>query len=202
MPSSLKRFFSKDVPPMRPVFLAMSCSLLALTPVLAQVAPYDQVLEDGKKQAGGGTGVAPAQSPMRIGDRVYDHLEFITTNGEIVTFESKEGPVTAKWSELPKDVQQYFAQAYADSLKIQQTSVIQDIGLAVKISGRVVKKLDHGVLVSWGGKMVLLTGYPDEAAPANGDQISLTAQRTGLFQYRDASGTNQMVQKYKVAKAQ
>jgi len=187
---------------MKPVFLAVSSAILALTPMFGQVVPYDQIIEEGKKPTGSGTLVAPAQSPMRIGDKFYDHLEFISTNGDIVTFESKEGPVTAKWSDLPKDVQQYFAQAYADSLKAQQASVIQDINLTVKISGHVLQKLTNGLLVNWGDKVVLLTRHPNEAGLANGDRVSVTAQRTGLFLYKDASGAGKMLQKYKVAKIQ
>jgi len=186
---------------MKQVFPALFLSIIATMPVSGQVAPYSQVLEDGKKTGGAQPGVATAKGPMKIGDKVYDHLEFIITNGEMATFESKQGPLTVKWSDLPKDVQEYFAQAYEESMKAQATATIQDFATPVLISGSVAQKLPQGLLVRMEDRTVLLTGHPKEAGIANGDAISVNALRTGMFQYKEASGATKMLQKFKVAKS-
>ena len=186
---------------MKPVFPALFLSIIASTPVFSQVAPYSQVLEDGKKTAVVQSGITTAKVPMRIGGKVYEHLEFIITNGEMVTFESKEGPLTVKWSELPKDVQEYFAQAYEESMKAQATATIQDFATPVIISGSVAQKLPQGLLVRMEDRTVLVTGHPKEAGIANGDAISVNALRTGMFQYKDASGAMKMLQKFKVSRS-
>ena len=68
------------------------------------------------------------------------------------------------------------------------------------------QKFTQGLLISLNDKSVLLksvllTGHPKEASLANGDPVSVTAQRTGTFQYKEASGETKMVQKFKVAKS-
>ena len=133
---------------------------------------------------------------LPLNGRVYTGLEFIGTNGETVTFESKEGPVTAKWSDLPKNVQDYFARAYEDSLKDQQAAAINDLTAPVKISGKIVEKLPQGVIVRWGDQLVLLTGLANAANPGSGNSISVTARRSGSFPGKAADGTSRVLQKF------
>jgi len=144
-----------------------------------------------------GKGTAPSQMTLQIDGKVYTKLEFIGTNGELVTFETNEGPITAKWPDLPKNIRDYFSQAYVDSLRSQQASVVTDLTATVEISGKVVQKLPQGVIVSWGNKLVLVTGLTNEAGVTNGANISIKAQRSGTFSYKTADGTDKTLQKFK-----
>jgi len=143
----------------------------------------------------GGPAIPPVS--VRLEGKLYEDLEFISTTGDGVTFETKQGPLMAKWMELPEDIRKRFAKDYADSLREQQAAVMQDFGVA-RIMGPVLQKLPHGVIASWLGQPVMLTGHPGESSLTKGEEIDVTVQRTGSFPYTDDSGKTKIIRRFKV----
>lgn len=141
---------------------------------------------------------SPPSIEMRLGNTLYENLEFISTTGETVLFESSQGPVVAKWSDLPPNIRQRFGPDYEKALKEEQATVLQYIGPAT-ISGKIIKKLSQGFLVNCGGETVLVSGMPENTKTAEGTPLTVTAIRAGLFQYSDGSGTR-MIRKYRIQK--
>lgn len=143
----------------------------------------------------------PSSMAIRQGGKLYEDVEFISTTGENVTFESREGPLMAKWMDLPEEIRKRFQKDYDNSLREQQAAVMTDFGVA-RFSGPVVQKLRHGIIASWGGMLMMLTGYPNESSLTKGQIISVNAQRTGSYPYTDNTGKTKIIRRFKVLSLQ
>ena len=152
-----------------------------------------------------GNAASPAAAPspvsVRVNGKLYEELEFISTTGEGVTFESKQGPLMAKWKDLPANIQKRFAKDYDESLREQQASVMTAFAVA-RFSGPVVHKLPHGIIALWGSMLVMLTDYPNEARLVTGQTITVNAQRTGSYPYTDEGGKTKILRRFKVMSVQ
>jgi hypothetical protein len=131
-----------------------------------------------------------------VAGKTYEELEFISTNGEVATFYSKQGPFTAKWTELPSSVRKRFANAYTQAFDRETEAAAAALGAPVMITGSVIRKLNQGILLMWNERQIILRGYQTTQALAEGEKISVMARRAGQMEYQDGNGETKLARAF------
>lgn len=91
--------------------------------------------------------MAQAADRITIGEKSYEEVELIGTDGTTATFYSKQGPFSVRWQDLPSSVRQQFAKEFDKILEREIAMTSANLKNPVVITGYVVRKLEQGLLI-------------------------------------------------------